>query len=100
LKPLAFHPEVSSDIKDSYLWYQEQALGLGDSFISELEKAYEGIGYFPQTWSPFRYGFKRYILSKFPFSVIYKEAEKNIFIIAVMHNSRNPNYWLERLKEE
>jgi len=97
LKPLSFHPEVAGDIKGSYDWYQEQAAGLGESFLNELETALDAINHFPQAWSPFRYGFKRYILARFPFSVIYKEEEKEIFIIAVMHNSREPNYWLDRI---
>ncbi|MBN2825735.1 MAG: type II toxin-antitoxin system RelE/ParE family toxin [Campylobacterales bacterium] len=98
MKALIFHPDISDDIMPSYQWYQEQTDGLGDSFISELEKAYEAIVYMPQTWSPFKYGFKRYILTRFPFSVIYKEEEESILIIAIMHHSRNPNYWLERIK--
>ena len=76
MKPLFFHPDVTHDVKG----------------------AYEAVSLFPKTWSPFEYGFKRYILSQFPFSVIYKEEEEKIYIIAVMHNSRKPNYWLERLE--
>jgi plasmid stabilization system protein ParE len=96
VKPLRFHPDVNIDIKGSYEWYEEKSKGLGERFISELEHAYEAIGYFPQTWSPFEHGFHRYILPRFPFSVIYKDTSDIVYVLAVMHNSRKPGYWKER----
>ena len=78
MKPLRFHPDVSVDVKGSYEWYEERSTGLGDRFISQLEHSYEAI-------------------SHFPFSVIYKETHDTIFILAVMHNSRKPGYWQDRV---
>ncbi len=93
---LRFHPEVSSEIKSSYIWYQEQTEGLGDDFLDELESAYQAIIEFPNTWPLFKNGFRRFLLSRFPFSVIYREYNNSIYIVAVMHNSRRPGYWLSR----
>lgn len=76
---MKFHPQVSEDIQASYQWYQKQALGLGDDFIRELESAYAVISDMPQTWPFFQKDFKRYILSKFPYSVIYQADNKSIF---------------------
>jgi toxin ParE1/3/4 len=97
VKPLRFHPDVSVDVKGAYEWYEECSIGLGGRFISQLEHAYEAISHFPQMWSPFEYGFHRYVLQHFPFSVIYKETLDTIFVLAVMHNSRKPGYWKDRL---
>jgi len=96
VQTLRFHPEVSSEIKASYRWYQEQAEGLGEDFLNELELAYSAIIEFPQSWSPFHKGFRRFLLSRFPFSVIYREKDKLIYVVAVMHNSRKPGYWSNR----
>ncbi len=93
---LLFHPDVYLETKVSYDWYQKQADGLGNNFINELETAYQGILDFPLSWSIFQDGFRRYLLPKFPFSVIYKENKNLIYIVAVMHNSRKPGYWIER----
>jgi len=46
---IVFHPEIASEIKASYKWYQEQATGLGDDFIAELEAAYDAITELPET---------------------------------------------------
>jgi len=93
---LRFHPEVSFEIKASYRWYQEQVDGLGEDFLKELESAYQAIVELPQTWPPFQKGFRRYFLSRFPFSVIYREKDNSIYVVSVMHNSRRPGYWLSR----
>lgn len=94
---ITFHPDVSYEIKASYGWYQEKAVGLGEDFIKELESAYQAIVGFPQTWTYFQKGFRRYLLSRFPFSVIYRKNGDLIYVVAVMHNSRKPGYWLNRL---
>ena len=97
MSQLIFHPDVSSEIKASYNWYQEQAVGLGEDFLNELEPAYQVIIEFSGAWPIFQNGFRRFLLSKFPFSIIYRENEDTIYIVAVMHNSRKPGYWLKRI---
>ena len=96
-RQLEFHPEVTNDIKGSYIWYEDKLQGLGNRFLNELEEGYTSIQNFPDTWANFQYEFKRYILNKFPFSILYKVTEEKIVVVAVMHNSRKPNYWLDRL---
>ncbi len=93
---LVFHPHVSKEIKVSYSWYQGKAAGLGDDFINELESAYETIKEYPLGWPFLKQDFRRFVLPKFPFSVIYKINSDTIYVVAVMHNSRKPDYWLNR----
>lgn len=93
---LTFHPGVANEVRASYDWYQRKANGLGEDFISELESAYQAIIEFPRTWPKFQGGFQRFLLARFPFSVIYRNNGNLIYIVAVMHNSRKPDYWLKR----
>ena len=93
---IIFHPDIENEIKASYDWYQNQASGLGNDFLTELESAYQAIIELPDTWPKFQLGFRRFLLSKFPFSVIYCYSRNTIFVVAVMHNSRKPGYWCER----
>lgn len=93
---IIFHPDVTTEIKSSYQWYQNQAEGLGDDFISELESACQTITEFPDTWPKFKIDFRRFLLSKFPFSIIYRLNNNIIFVVAVMHNNRKPDYWKTR----
>ena len=38
-----FHPEVARDIRESVVWYESQAKGLGGDFINELESALQPL---------------------------------------------------------
>ncbi len=76
---LKFHPHVASEIKSSYVWYQKQASGLGEDLLTELEFAYQAILELPDTWPLFQKGFRRYLLSRFPFSVIYRKSGNLLF---------------------
>ncbi len=96
MRTLKFHPEVADEISAAYWWYQEQAEGLGDDFLNELESAYQAVVEFSETWSLFQKGSRRYLLPRFPFSVIYRVKGDSIFVVAVMHNSRKPGYWSAR----
>jgi hypothetical protein len=40
--------------------------------------------------------FRRYLLHKFPFSVVYLERPDFIEVIAVAHHRRKPGYWSKR----
>ncbi len=93
---IIFHPDIEYEVKASFHWYQDQAEGLGDDFLTELETAYQTIIELPTTWPKFQKKFRRFLLSKFPYSVIYQFDQKTILVVAVMHNSRKPGYWSER----
>lgn len=93
---LIFHPEVSTEIKAAYQWYEKQAKGLGEDFLTELEQSFECIAQHPNMWPPFGESTRRFLLTKFPFSIIYSESEKNILVLAVMHNRKRPGYWGKR----
>lgn len=97
MNTLIFHPAVKSEIKAAYQWYQEQSNGLGEDFLSELDASYQVISEFPDTWPDFQLGFKRYLLTRFPFSIIYRKKLDTVYIVAVMHNRRKPGYWLGRV---
>ncbi len=93
---LVFHPDTALEIKASYEWYQNQAEGLGDDFLTELESAFDAIAELPNTWPKFTKNCRRFLLSRFPFSVICRAKNNSIFVIAIMHNSKKPGYWEER----
>ena len=96
MERLIFHPDVKEEITSSYSWYQDQAEGLGEDFLSELEAAYQIIYEYPDFWPNFQHGFKRYLLARFPFSIIYRKHREQVYVVAIMHNRRRPGYWLVR----
>ena len=47
---LIFHPDIQTEIKESYQWYESKAAGLGEDFLTELESAFQSIREMPDTW--------------------------------------------------
>jgi hypothetical protein len=40
--------------------------------------------------------FRRYLLQRFPYGLIYAVEGQTIFVVAVMHLKRKPGYWVSR----
>ena len=95
--PVSFHPEVKREIKESFDWYQEQSLGLGHEFTQELKEAIDSVSSLPSAWTKMGQTHRRFVLSRFPYSIIYKIIEnREISVVAFMHNQRKPEYWHDR----
>ncbi len=94
---LEFHPDISQEVREGYLWYESKSVGLGEDFLNELESAFNIILELPDTWPIISSSFRRYLLKRFPYGVIYKVEKNRIYIVAVMHLSRKPYYWLSRI---
>jgi len=74
-------------------WYEKRSPGLGKRFLKEFDRY---IGLISKNPSHFAVNFsEKYrfaVLSKFPYSIVYRvdEAEQEIIIISVFHQHRNP----------
>jgi hypothetical protein len=51
----------------------------------------------PQRWPKYLYGTRRFVLHRFPFSIIYLDDSDILSIVAVAHNKRKPGFWKQRL---
>lgn len=96
MKSIIFHPDIQHDLKGAYDWYESQCHGLGEDFLNELESAYRVIIDLPDTWPMITKEFRRYLVNRFPYGIIYAPKNNSIFIVAVMHLSRKPDYWINR----
>ena len=84
------------DIKQSAKYYEDAVIGLGKAFLEIIEEAVENIIQYPKSSGIIKKPYRRYLIKRFPFGVIYTEDIYAIFIVAVMHLKRKPYYWLEK----
>ena len=96
-KKFEFHPEAISEIREAIAWYRERDLGSAQRFRTELKRAEKLITTRPRVWPDYMFGAKRYVLQKFPFSLIYIDLEDRIIGLAVAHSRRKPGYWESRV---
>jgi hypothetical protein len=66
------------------------------AFSEEMDAAESAIARLPEAWPPFEFDTRRYLLRRFPFSVVYRVESRRILIVAVVHARRRPAYWKSR----
>ncbi|UXE65736.1 MAG: type II toxin-antitoxin system RelE/ParE family toxin [Chryseotalea sp. WA131a] len=87
-----FSSKAQREIAESWNWYEDRQLGLGDRFLNEIA---EHIRKIEQTPIKFPIRFKSYRetpVPVFPFLIIYRiNGRKRIIrIVSIFHTSRNP----------
>jgi toxin ParE1/3/4 len=92
------HTDAEIDLVDGARYYQEQAgLRLAQDFLNEFERSAKMIESQPHLGSPWIGGTRRWILKRFPYSIVYQIMPSgDVWIMAVAHQSRHPNYWTKR----
>ncbi len=94
-----FHPEAEKELNDSIAYYESCACGLGYDFSIEVHSTIKQICSIPRAW-PVLFGeIRRCQTNRFPYGLLYIEEEVSIYIIAVMHLRRDPDYWQERIRQ-
>ena len=95
--PVEVHPEALQEARAAREWYAERGATLGEAFMEELDRAIESIAEQPHAWPPFERGTRRYLLGRFPHSVVYRVVRETVQLVAVAHASRTPGYWRHRV---
>ncbi len=91
-----FSKYAKLEFEDAGSFYELQQYGLGKSFKDEVKKAVLRIAEYPTAWSNESGEVRKYLLHKFPYKLLYSIESDHIFIIAIAHQHRKPNYWVER----
>ncbi len=91
------HPEAENDLLDAAEFYREQAdTALSQCLLTEFEYALSMLLQHPRLGALWRPGKRRYVMRRFPYSVIYTIVGEEMHILAVAHHSRRPGYWRGR----
>lgn len=93
----AFHPEAETEFVRAVEYYEEREEGLGLDFAVEIYSAIERILAHPKAWPVLEDDIRRSLVRRFPYGLLYAEEEDKIFITAVMHLHREPDYWKHRM---
>ena len=95
-RSVIFLPEVESDIREAYWWYEEKSIGLGDDFLRCLEDAFSRIASHPEHF-PLRFDdVRRVLVRRFPYAVYFYHDDSNVFVTYVFHTAQNPSKLFER----
>ena len=95
---VVFHPAAQNEAQKTTAHYTGIHKQLGVDFRIELERAVSRIVQAPTAWHPIKKDYRRCILNRFPFGVIYRadQSKNECQVFAVMHFKRKPGYWQSR----
>lgn len=93
---ISFHPQAAEEVATARQWYAERSPLAATAFLAELDLGVERIQEASQRWPRYGKGARRYILPRFPFSMIYRMKGEVIEVVAVAHHRRKPGYWKSR----
>src|SRR5258708_2229916 len=97
-RPIELHPRAVAEAREARQWYEKRSTGAAAAFVAELDAAINCICTAPARWPAYLHGTPRYLLKRFPYGVVYREAATALQVIAVAHGRRRPGYWQRRLK--
>lgn len=95
-RAVRLHPEAVAEARAAAQWYRERSASAADAFLAELDRAVEEITKSPEMWPRHLRGTRRFVLRRFPFSVVYREVSGIIEVVAIAHGRRKPGYWKNR----
>ena len=98
MKPVAYHRLAASELIKSAEFYEGRNPTLGEAFLSTVEATLPKIQRNPELGKPGRLGTRSWKAKRFPFRIVYLEQPDRIWIVAVAHLSRRPDYWIRRLR--
>ena len=94
-----FHPEAELKLAEAALRYESIVPNLGRHFASEVERVIGILLDYPEAGSQVDDRLRHFVLRRFPFSVVYAASEELLFILAIAHGSREPEYWRPRVHD-
>lgn len=83
------------ELDDATTYYELEYSGLGSNFRAEIKKSIERIVEHPLAWSIERGEVRRALLHRFPYKILYSIEKDHMFIIAIAHQHRKPDYWIQ-----
>ena len=97
LKEIHFLPEVSEDLREAYIWYEEKEPGFGLEFIDEVYRMFQYIQENPLMFAIVVDDIRRARIGRFPYGIFYVDEQDCIAVHSVLHLKRNPESWTDRL---
>lgn len=93
----SFHPEAEREFIEAVEYYETCRAGLGLEFAAETCNTIERIVAHPKAWLALDGEIRRALTARFPYGVLYAEHQGEIYILALMHLHRKPDYWRHRV---
>ena len=86
---IIFDGRARDDMFQAKRWYRKQSAHLAKRFNAELLRAVDELQDAPLRWREWRPPTRRYILHRFPYNLFYEVSDRQIVILALLHQQRD-----------
>lgn len=90
---------ASIELREAIAWYRERSPRAAENFWLRVRDAQHSVLLFPHAAPMIGKAARRFILSGFPYDLIYCVLPDEILIVGYAHHSRRPGYWKDRLRD-
>ncbi len=87
---------ADKELAEAWHFYDEAGAGVADAFLMEVTDAVNRIERYPNAWQRLSGQWRRCLLRRFPYGLIYTQTDHELLVVAVAHLHRRPNYWHDR----
>lgn len=95
-----YNPLARLEFIQATEYYRNISPDLKQAFKNAFIEALEEIMQFPEAWSKVaRTPARGKQIAGYPYTIIYMPEPDAIYIVAIVHQRREPLYWLDRLRE-
>lgn len=97
---IRFAEAANDELNDACDWFERQQSGLGTRFRSDVREATRLIAGSPLLFPVELEDVRRYAMSRFSYTLRYVLRGDEVWIMAVSHQHRRPDYWVERSQHQ
>jgi hypothetical protein len=94
---VVFDPDARAEFLAAVDYYEERQTGLGRRFRTVVEMEIGGIKSMPFRFRVLHAPFRRCLIPKFPYAIIFTIEPTFMLVVALAHMSRKPGYWHDRI---
>ena len=94
---VVLHPQADAEFLQAERRYIDVSAQLGRRFYDEITSVFRRVIEHPLRYKQFDPPARRLFAKGFPYAVIFVATPDTVWIIAIMHVRRAPDYWKERL---
>ena len=92
--------EAEGELFDAASWYDVQRHGLGEELLATVRDCLREVAMQPTRFPLVLDDFRRALVARFPYSVIFRIRRDRIEVLAIIHQSRDPKRWMQRDMEK
>ena len=92
-----YHPAAGNDIQTAVDFYDARRRKLGDAFLAVVRASARRLKEKPFLGPPLDGPIRRFVVQRFPYTIVYEPTPEGIYVLAVIHDRQEPDLWKGRL---